>query len=141
MIVKHLVAIQNFGSIDVLCSDKTGTLTAAAMTFDQALDWAGQPSREAAAALAYLNSSVRNRNQAARLTPRSLVATSGRTSCGVGSKTDEDRLSDFERRRLSIVVEGHDQRMFMTKGAPGEHPRPLHLVRSRRQQQYATRRN
>ena len=56
VIVKHLSAIQNFGSIDVLCSDKTGTLTAAAMTFDQALDWAGQPSQRPLS-LAYLNSS------------------------------------------------------------------------------------
>ena len=38
VIVKHLPAIQNFGSIDVLCSDKTGTLTAGVMQFDRALD-------------------------------------------------------------------------------------------------------
>ena len=36
VIVKHLPAIQNFGSIDVLCSDKTGTLTAGVMQFDRA---------------------------------------------------------------------------------------------------------
>ena len=38
VIVKHLSAIQNFGSIDVLCSDKTGTLTSGNMTLDQRLD-------------------------------------------------------------------------------------------------------
>jgi Mg2+-importing ATPase len=62
VIVKHLVSIQNFGSIDVLCSDKPGTLTAAAMTFDQALDWAGQPSQEAAV-IGLSQQLVRNRNQ------------------------------------------------------------------------------
>src|SRR4029079_8006419 len=38
VIVKHLPAIQNFGSIDVLCSDKTGTLTAGVMQLDRAVD-------------------------------------------------------------------------------------------------------
>src|SRR5438093_7307901 len=41
VIVKHLPAIQDFGSIDVLCSDKTGTLTAGVMQFDRALDSIG----------------------------------------------------------------------------------------------------
>ena len=41
VIVKHLPAIQNFGSIDILCSDKTGTLTAGTMQFDRAsIRWA-----------------------------------------------------------------------------------------------------
>jgi len=42
VIVKHLPAIQNFGSIDVLCSDKTGTLTVGVMTLSAALDAIGQ---------------------------------------------------------------------------------------------------
>ena len=44
VIVKHLPAIQNLGSIDVLCSDKTGTLTAGVMQFDRALDPSGATS-------------------------------------------------------------------------------------------------
>jgi Mg2+-importing ATPase len=43
VIVKHLEAIQNFGALDVLCSDKTGTLTSGTMTLDQALDPRGRP--------------------------------------------------------------------------------------------------
>ena len=38
VIVKHLPAIQNFGSIDILCSDKTGTLTSGRMELHAALD-------------------------------------------------------------------------------------------------------
>src|SRR5204862_3769562 len=38
VIVKHLPAIQNFGSIDVLCSDKKGTITRGEMTLEQAID-------------------------------------------------------------------------------------------------------
>jgi Mg2+-importing ATPase len=43
VIVKHLSAIQNLGSLDVLCSDKTGTLTTGIMSFDRSLDAFGDP--------------------------------------------------------------------------------------------------
>src|SRR5262249_12023902 len=43
VIVKHLEAMQNFGSIDVLCSDKTGTLTTGEMSLEQHLDPFGTP--------------------------------------------------------------------------------------------------
>ena len=55
VIVKHLSSIQNLGSLDVLCSDKTGTLTAGTMTLDRSLDPFGNPSPRALE-LAYLNS-------------------------------------------------------------------------------------
>src|SRR6187397_958100 len=47
VIVKHLSSIQNLGSIDVLCSDKTGTLTAGTMSVDASLDPFGQQSPRA----------------------------------------------------------------------------------------------
>ena len=55
VIVKQLAAIQNLGSIDVLCSDKTGTLTKGEMRLDTAIDPAGAPS-ERPLVLAYVNS-------------------------------------------------------------------------------------
>ena len=55
VIVKHLEAMQNFGSIDVLCSDKTGTLTSGEMALDQHVDPFGTAS-ERVFLLAYLNS-------------------------------------------------------------------------------------
>jgi len=45
VLVKRLVAIEDLGNIEVLFTDKTGTLTEGAITFDQALDPAGQPAR------------------------------------------------------------------------------------------------
>src|SRR5215813_1476359 len=57
VIVKHLSAIQNLGSIDVLCSDKTGTLTAGTMSFDRSLDPFGNPSTHALE-LAYVTSKL-----------------------------------------------------------------------------------
>ncbi|HZO82286.1 MAG TPA: magnesium-translocating P-type ATPase [Candidatus Binataceae bacterium] len=113
VIVKHLAAIQNFGSIDVLCSDKTGTLTASAMTLDRALDPAGRPS-ERPLHLARLNSlfetGIRSPLDAA-------ILAGHREEARGWEKTDEIPF-DFERRRLSIVVEGHGTRMLITKGAP-----------------------
>ncbi len=55
VIVKHLSSIQNLGSLDVLCSDKTGTLTAGTMTLDRSLDPFGKLSSRALE-LAYFNS-------------------------------------------------------------------------------------
>src|SRR5271165_5484954 len=55
VIVKHLSSIQNLGSLDVLCSDKTGTLTAGTMSLGRSLDPFGNPSSHTLE-LAYLNS-------------------------------------------------------------------------------------
>src|SRR5262249_57718196 len=54
VIVKHLAAIQNFGGMDVLCSDKTGTLTSGETTLEESYDPLGNPS-EPPLRLAYLN--------------------------------------------------------------------------------------
>ena len=50
MLVKRLVTIEDLGNIEVLFTDKTGTLTEGAITFDQALDPAGRPAHGTAAA-------------------------------------------------------------------------------------------
>ena len=55
VIVKHLSSIQNLGSLDVLCSDKTGTLTSGTMSLDRSLDPFGNPSQRTLE-LAYINS-------------------------------------------------------------------------------------
>ena len=114
VIVKHLSAIQNLGSIDVLCSDKTGTITTGNMTFDRALDPFGNPSNSVLT-LAYLNSSfetgIRSPLDAAILqTPQPKEAENY-------EKRDEIPY-DFERRRLSIVVERQSRQLLISKGAP-----------------------
>ncbi|HEX4337219.1 MAG TPA: magnesium-translocating P-type ATPase [Polyangiaceae bacterium] len=114
VIVKHLSAIQNLGSIDVLCSDKTGTLTRGIMAFDSQCDALGQPS-ERPLFFARLNSKF----ETGIKSPLDVAIleqgqTDGATDYG---KVDEIPF-DFERRRLSIVVERSGERCLVTKGAP-----------------------
>ena len=113
VIVKHLAAIQNLGSIDVLCSDKTGTLTAGEMTVDRSLDPFGQAA-DRAIFLAYLNSYFET---GIRSPLDSAILKQPLAHADAYDKTDEIPF-DFDRRRLSIVVEKEGKALLITKGAP-----------------------
>jgi Mg2+-importing ATPase len=113
VIVKHLDAIENLGSIDLLCSDKTGTLTSGAMELDSSLDPFGEPS-ERPLLLGYLNS----RFESGIKSPLDAsILKHPPSSVDECEKTDEIPF-DFERRRLSIVVRTRGACMLITKGAP-----------------------
>ncbi|HET6935833.1 MAG TPA: magnesium-translocating P-type ATPase [Candidatus Angelobacter sp.] len=126
VIVKRLAAIQNFGSIDVLCSDKTGTLTRGEMCLEQHVNIYGESSEEVYV-MAYLNSlhqtgvanpvdkAVHHASRRAPLEDAILVH--------AGSKEDgwnklDEIPFDFERRRVSVVVERGGQRLLICKGSP-----------------------
>ncbi|MDB5097833.1 MAG: magnesium-translocating P-type ATPase [Cyanobacteria bacterium RYN_339] len=111
VIVKQLQAIENFGSIDVLCSDKTGTLTEGRMALDRAVDAHGEPSPLTLAAASLnaahetgIKSAIDEAIQAAH------AAEPGWT------KLDELPF-DFHRRRVSVVLERAGARQLITKGA------------------------
>lgn len=114
VIVKYLSAIQNFGSIDVLCSDKTGTLTSGNMTLDRCLDPFGDPSQRVMT-LARLNSKF----ETGIRSPLDMAILQGPEPADAAGYEKRDEIPyDFERRRLSIVVERQSQRLLITKGAP-----------------------
>jgi Mg2+-importing ATPase len=126
VIVKNLASIQNFGSMDVLCSDKTGTLTSGDMTLDRQLDALGNPSSRVVA-FAFLNSSfetgIKNPLDQAiisfvKANPIDpAVLQQGQLDVQGFHKVDEIPF-DFERRRLSIVLASNGRRLMVTKGAP-----------------------
>jgi Mg2+-importing ATPase len=113
VIVKHLSAIQNLGSIDILCSDKTGTLTSGSMALDASLDPLGNPAArplELAAVNSACETGIRSPLDAAILAAHPAPS-------GSLEKTDEIPF-DFERRRLSVVVRRAGEFALVTKGAP-----------------------
>jgi Mg2+-importing ATPase len=113
VIVKHLSAIQNFGSIDVLCSDKTGTLTSGKMILDRSIGVLGEPDQRPLR-LAYLNSKFET---GIRSPLDTAILQQACTDMEGYQKCDEIPF-DFERRRLSIVAERGSERLLITKGSP-----------------------
>jgi Mg2+-importing ATPase len=112
VIVRRLESIENFGSMDVLCTDKTGTLTEGVVQLDGALDIAGQPSNDVFR-YAYLNAHL----QTGLSNPldEAIVA---RTQPDLGSIAKLDEIPyDFVRKRLSVVVREGDHNRFIAKGA------------------------
>ena len=105
--------MQNFGSIDILCSDKTGTLTSGVMTLDGHLGPLGETSTRVFL-LAYLNSYY----QTGIKSPLDAAILEQPSPELAGYQKIDEIPFDFERRRLSVVVEKGGERMLITKGAP-----------------------
>jgi P-type Mg2+ transporter len=115
VIVKHLPAIQDFGAIDILCSDKTGTLTSGVMQFDRAVDPTGASSPRPLT-LASINSSF----ETGIRSPLDVAILQQAAADAAGYQKIDEIPFDFERRRLSVVVEapgGGGRRLLITKGA------------------------
>ena len=115
IVVKRPSAIQDLGSMDVLCTDKTGTLTEAHIRMERHVNPLGQDS-ERSLQLAWLNShfesGLRSPLDEAILEHRSFDASAW-------TKIDEVPF-DFERRRVSVLLEQGRQRELVVKGAPDD---------------------
>jgi Mg2+-importing ATPase len=113
VIVKYLESIQNFGSIDTFCSDKTGTLTSGETQLEGHLDLSNQAS-DRILLFGYLNSlfetGIKSPLDEAILHYKD-VDVSGYTKVG-------EIPFDFERRCLSVLVQHQNERLLITKGAP-----------------------
>ena len=112
VIVKRLAAIEDFGSMDVLCSDKTGTLTEGVVTLDAAYDASGRESSDVLL-YAYLNSCFET-GFANPIDDAIRKAASFDISGVV--KLDEEPY-DFMRKRLSVLVKRDGKPFMVTKGA------------------------
>ena len=113
VIVKRLAAIQNLGSMDILCTDKTGTLTEARIRLERHMDPLGRES-DRVLKLAYFNSffetGLKSPLDDAILEHKEIDASNWR-------KIDEVPF-DFERRRVSVLLDNAAARLIVVKGAP-----------------------
>ncbi len=113
VIVKRLHSIQNFGAIDILCTDKTGTLTQDRIVLERFVDVANQHSDDVLR-YAYMNSyyqtGLRNLLDRAILSHTDLDV---ERSC---RKVDEIPF-DFQRKRMSVIIEYEGSHVMITKGS------------------------
>jgi len=121
VIVKRLNAIQNFGAMDVLCTDKTGTLTEGKIVLEKHLNAHGDDS-ERVLEFGYMNSyyqtGLKNMMDMA-------ILDYGHLEEDLKVKTDFHKIDeipfDFQRRRMSVIVEdNHNQQTLICKGAVEE---------------------
>lgn len=112
VIVKRLAAIENFGSMNILCTDKTGTLTEGTVKLEGAVDVSGKPSDQVML-LAFLNAKF----QSGYANPiDTAIVESKDIDISSYVKLDEEPY-DFVRKRLSILAGKGDERLMSTKGA------------------------
>jgi Mg2+-importing ATPase len=111
--VKNLAAIQNFGSMDILCSDKTGTLTSGKTVLHEYLDPLGHASPRVllyACINSFYETGIKSPLDAAILQQTPLDVQ--------GYHKLREIPFDFERRRLSVIVENDHVPILISKGAP-----------------------
>lgn len=112
VIVRRLSSIENLGSMDTLCTDKTGTITAGVVKLDHTYDPAGNES-QTVSSLAWLNSHF----QTGLVNPLD-EAILAQATAPQASYTKADEIPyDFFRKRLSVVVELENKRSLVCKGA------------------------
>ncbi len=112
VIVKRLASIENFGSMNVICSDKTGTLTEGIVHLQSALDVEGAPSDQVLL-YAYLNAFY----ETGFTNPIDQAIRTHRKFDLAGYQKVDEIPYDFLRKRLSILVSHADTHLMVTKGA------------------------
>jgi Mg2+-importing ATPase len=113
VIVKRPSAIQDMGAMDVLCTDKTGTLTEARIRLERHVDAYGQD-KPRVLELAYLNSYFES---GLKSPLDDAILAHEEIDVSAWTKIDEVPF-DFERRRVSVLLERPGARRLVVKGAP-----------------------
>ena len=120
VLVKRLDAIEDFGAMNVLCTDKTGTITAGVVSLDGALGLDWKPSARVLR-LAYLNASLqqgfKNPLDEAIVAAAAAAGADSASALGAGGVALGELAYDFERKRLSVLVEADGKTQLITKGA------------------------
>ena len=111
VLVKQLAAIEDFGSVDILCTDKTGTLTEGEIVLDRHVDFQGKDN-ENVLQLIYLNSHF----EAGIKSPLDDAILKHEPPSIVGYDKVDEIPFDFNRMRLSVVVRHADDYLLITKG-------------------------
>ena len=112
VIVKRLAAIENFGSMNVFCTDKTGTLTEGEVKVHSATDNLGNES-ERVLFYAYLNSA----SESGYVNPIDTAIRAHKTFDASGFQKLDEVPYDFNRKRLSVLFATNNTRIVVTKGA------------------------
>ena len=119
-IVKKLDSIQNFGAMNILCTDKTGTLTEDKIVLEKYLDVMGNENLqvlEYAFLNAYFQTGLRSNIDEAVINRG--LENNMKERISVYKKIDEIPF-DFSRRRLSVIVSSNNTTQIITKGAVEE---------------------
>lgn len=112
VIVKRLPAIENFGSMNVFCTDKTGTLTEGAVKIHSAVDVEGKES-DRVLLYAYLNAA----SESGYVNPIDAAIREYKTFDISGYQKLDEVPYDFNRKRLSILFKKENSHLIVTKGA------------------------
>jgi P-type Mg2+ transporter len=115
VIVKQLSSIQNLGSMDVLCTDKTGTLTEDHIALVRHVDGFGEESDTV-----LLHGYLASKLSAGYESPLDRAVQSFKTVDIKAYRKLDEIPYDFERKRESVVVEHGSRRLLVTQGAPEE---------------------
>jgi len=123
VVVKRLEAIEDLGNIDILCTDKTGTLTQNKITIQNIVDPNGKPDQDLIGFALLCNTAVVEGDRILGNPIDAAIWEYARQK-----KLDEANLNayarvheipfGFNRRRMSVVVETSNRRLLISKGAP-----------------------
>ena len=121
VVVKRLISIEDLGNIEVLFTDKTGTLTLGEIAFAEALDEAGHPADEILRLGLLCNVATLEGGRALGGNPldRALLEAPAASAVKLDGFTHLAQAPfDHVRRRMSALVDGPQGRLVITKGAP-----------------------